>query len=323
MSLCPVCLNLHHSGAQLLRGEDATRVICPTCGEFIITDEALEDHLSRDDWSELKRAALSHLLRTGRDLPRFRSTKRSYLDWDIIKGLEQDKLVLPIPTQQARNLLREIGNLQIATGKAAEPDSQSSYAIIGALNPDEVSSIAQELKREGLLALRPDRPLPGQGFIEAKLTLSGWREWEAMQQGARSDGSGFLAMQFGDERVDQFVRTHIEGTVAREIGVPIRRVDSPDISRAGVIDNIMRDAISDSAFVLVELSHGIRGAYWEAGFAEGLGKPVIYFCERAKWDSDDKPHFDVNHCTTVMWDDHDIESFCQQLAATIRNSLRK
>ena len=27
-------------------------------------------------------------------------------------------------------------------------------------------------------------------------------------------------------------------------------------------------------------THGDPGAYWEAGFAEGLGKPVIYTCEK-------------------------------------------
>ena len=32
--------------------------------------------------------------------------------------------------------------------------------------------------------------------------------------------------------------------------------------------------------MISDLSHGNYGAYWEAGFAEGLGKAVIYTCER-------------------------------------------
>jgi len=33
------------------------------------------------------------------------------------------------------------------------------------------------------------------------------------------------------------------------------------------------------------------GAYWEAGYAEGLGKPVIYTCEEAKFV--EASHFDT------------------------------
>ena len=52
--------------------------------------------------------------------------------------------------------------------------------------------------------------------------------------------------------------------------------------------------------MLVDLTHDNSGAYWEAGYAEGLGKPVIYICEQTKFDSA-KTHFDTNHSTTIMW----------------------
>ena len=37
--------------------------------------------------------------------------------------------------------------------------------------------------------------------------------------------------------------------------------------------------VRDAAFVISDLTHDNSGAYWEAGYAEGLGKPVIYICE--------------------------------------------
>ena len=40
-----------------------------------------------------------------------------------------------------------------------------------------------------------------------------------------------------------------------------------DVSRAGVIDNIMRIEVRDAKFVLVDLTHDNNGAYWEAGYA--------------------------------------------------------
>lgn len=89
---------------------------------------------------------------------------------------------------------------------------------------------------------------------------------------------------------------------------------------AGVIDNIMREKIRDAAFVLVDLTHDNSGAYWEAGYAEGLGKPVVYLCEREKF-SESRTHFDTNHCTTVIWSDTAIDNFKEQLIATLRRSL--
>ncbi len=132
-------------------------------------------------------------------------------------------------------------------------------------------------------------------------------------------------MHFGDARLNDFVRNVLQVGVRTHLAVEVYRVDSHDKIEAGLIDNIMREAIEDAAFVLVELSHGNRGAYWEAGFAEGLRKPVIYLCEQAIWDDKDhpnRPHFDVNHRTTIMWNENEPEKFIEALVATIKNSLR-
>ena len=78
--------------------------------------------------------------------------------------------------------------------------------------------------------------------------------------------------------------------------------------------------IRDAAFVIADLSHDNLGAYWEAGYAEGLGKPVIYICERGKFE-EKQTHFDTNHCTTVLWSTDDPDQFRRELIATLRRSL--
>ena len=82
----------------------------------------------------------------------------------------------------------------------------------------------------------------------------------------------------------------------------------------------MRIQIRDAAFVIVDLTHDNPGAYWEAGYAEGLGKPVIYICEKTKFDKK-KTHFDTNHCTTVPWSRDDDAGFRERLTETLRRSL--
>jgi nucleoside 2-deoxyribosyltransferase len=72
-----------------------------------------------------------------------------------------------------------------------------------------------------------------------------------------------------------------------------------------------------SKFLIADLTHGNAGAYWEAGFAEGLGKPVIYTCKKDVFDNK-RVHFDANHHLTVIWNIATLENAAQELKNTIR-----
>lgn len=69
-----------------------------------------------------------------------------------------------------------------------------------------------------------------------------------------------------------------------------------------------------------DLTNNNIGAYWEAGYAEGLGKPVIYLCEKSQF-NEFKTHFDTNHHTTVVWDENDMDAAVKNLKDTIRATL--
>lgn len=93
-----------------------------------------------------------------------------------------------------------------------------------------------------------------------------------------------------------------------------------DRQPAGLIDDQLRVALRASRFVIADLTHGNNGAYWEAGFAEGLGRPVIYTCRKAEWDVR-KTHFDTNHLVTIIWEPNQLEDAGTRLTATIRATL--
>jgi hypothetical protein len=73
--------------------------------------------------------------------------------------------------------------------------------------------------------------------------------------------------------------------------------------------------------VISDLTHGSFGAYWEAGFGEGRGIPVVYTCEKSAWDQS-KTHFDTNHMATIIWDPVDLKAAEDELTAMIRATLR-
>ena len=90
--------------------------------------------------------------------------------------------------------------------------------------------------------------------------------------------------------------------------------------RAGLVNAIIKDEIRRCRFLIADLSDDNGGAYWEAGFAEGLGKLSYVCC--AKTDGQWKvTHFDANHRHTVRWDLASLEQTATQLKAVIRNTL--
>lgn len=242
------------------------------------------------------------------------------VSFKTLQDAEDGKLPLPLPPQQARDLLRSIGNHQRETGEPfTTPLSLSSR--LGIVADDGLDELVKLLETQGLL--NPDNYSTAYGGTGGlRLSLPGWAEWEETNRGHRAGRNGFIAMEFGDERLDRFVEEVVKQGVKDALGIDVHRVD--DRPEAGLIDNIMRRHIQDAAFVIVDLSHGNKGAYWEAGYAEGLGKPVIYICERCVFEDakhPSKPHFDVNHSTTVFWEAEKPEAFIQKLVATILNSV--
>ena len=82
-----------------------------------------------------------------------------------------------------------------------------------------------------------------------------------------------MAMPFGNTLLDHVYAECFKPAVSKT-GFDLRRIiDNPP---AGPIDDRLRVEIRKSRFMVCELTHQNAGAYWEGGFAEGLGRPVIY-----------------------------------------------
>ena len=168
---------------------------------------------------------------------------------------------------------------------------------------------------------RPYGPASQGRRANADLTLTGWEQYEEMKHGSHDEGYGFFAWKFGSTRTEPVFRDVLQPAF-KEQGYPLR--DMNDLSQPGLIDNIMQDRIRSASFVIVDLTDGNRGAYWEGGFAQALEKPLVYICHQEAFDDPaTKPHFDTNHYTIVFWgDDKPNEEFIEELIATLRRHPR-
>ena len=157
----------------------------------------------------------------------------------------------------------------------------------------------------------------GGDLANATLTFTGWDRYEDLKRGGRVYRRAFMAMKFGDEQLNRVLEQVFKPSALR---AGFELVKLTDVPKAGLIDNRIRVEIQASDFVIADLTHDNLGAYWEAGYAEGLGKPVIYTCEKPKFEQA-KTHFDTNHHLTILWDHSSPDLCAQELAATIRATL--
>ena len=77
--------------------------------------------------------------------------------------------------------------------------------------------------------------------------------------------------------------------------------------------------IKNSRFVVAELSQHNNGAYYEAGYALGLGKEVIHICSEKELKS--KLHFDVAQINTITYKDVNeiADKLKKRIQVTIEN----
>lgn len=302
-----------------LGNRDALGFACQACGEYEATRTAQISWLDDSRLNARERAALAHRVRTAD-----RAGGRPVLTTDWLEHFVSEAR-LPNPAHQAMNIIRVIGDHESQMGEGYFVDGVNDAPLVGSFNQAMFDRLLAGLVEKKLIAYAATSiqvPNPRDvGVLSGRpvtLTLDGWERYDAEQKGKHAGGYGFIAMKFNDPVLERLVAASIKPGLKASINYDV--VDVRNVSRAGIIDNIMREHIRDAAFVLVDLTHDNSGAYWEAGYAEGLGKPVIYLCEREKFDTA-QTHFDTNHCTTVIWSIGNEDAFLAELSATIRRSL--
>jgi hypothetical protein len=220
---------------------------------------------------------------------------------------------LPTPDAQADNLIRWLGDNSLGPGETARVGSPTHSAIIGAMSGKGFDFILKGLRDEWLLSnyqALGDHPQAGY------LTFAGWQRYEALRIGIPSGRVAFMAMKFGEPHLDAFLSDHLRPAVKATGFERWRLGDSP---KAGLIDDRLRVEIQACRFLIADLTHAKNGAYWEAGYAEGLGKPVIYTCKRSEFAK--ASHFDTNHHLTVLWESDKLAEAAKNLMNTIRATI--
>ncbi len=308
MTQCPIC------EGQLRKTDDRGERIfyeCLRCGPYSLSREArqeLDYWLKRFDKS---RPILSYAL--------YRMTKReqwAILTTDLIENI-LGNTVLPKHREQLDNFIVWMASTQPKYGYHVGAVSEEAIAAIGAEDETALGFVVSHAINLGLIDGKAVRATGGVvGFTPLSLTFAGWSRLDEIQRGNTSTRIAFMAMKFGDEQTDSLYRDYFKPAV-KDCDFDLKRLDEGQ--PAGLIDDRLRVEIRQSRFLIADLTHNNNGAYWEAGFAEGLGKPVIYTCRKDVFEQG--THFDTNHHLTVIWEWDKVEEAVSKLKNTIRATL--
>jgi len=313
---CPVCkTSVAENGIKHNENRTFPGVClqCQRCGDFVLIAGALDMITKQIDKERHRRAITSHAIRRMQRA----GAKPPQLFEDDLRAIWRENR-LPTPQQQCDLFILLLGRLQPSwsepvTIASLRLDAEIGAALTPADQPRGSEWIAGYLRNQLLVLSQP----PVVGMVQASLTPTGWLRYEELQRQSSDSCTAFMAMKFGRSRSDAMFRDHFIPAV-KATGFELQRLDMRP--RAGLIDARMEVEIRTARFLIADLTHGNRGAYWEAGFAAGLSKPVFYTCEEGYFRRC-STHFDTNHHYIVMWDAARPAVAVEDLKAVIRATL--
>lgn len=312
---CVVCLTLHTDPIWTdFEGiTTETQLRCVNCGTKKLTLEAATT-LSMPGISPHERSRIAHGVSK---LP--------------TEGRITRELVLGLKMQALPKALERIDNLILNLATRFEPGAKnwlaarSVRATVGAETEESAYWVMEEAKALGWIsgtAAGAYTDAQGPFMNGVALTAKGWERHQSLLKNGAGSRHAFMAMKFNDAELDEFFAQRLKPAVA-QTGFELRTT-AGDHQTAGSIDDRMRVEIRTSRFLLCDLTHANNGAYWEAGFAEGLGRPVFYICRENVYADKHHlchPHFDTSHQLIIPWDPIAPEAGLQKLKSAIRATL--
>ena len=209
------------------------------------------------------------------------------------------KGVPPLPTyERANRLLRLIASRVNTVGYKLEVPIADPQALAWSESvvPAEVDYFLRYLADQGWL--KGDRATYSGGISHGvSVTVGGYRQIETQEANVLSS-QGFVAMWFDDSMKQMRANGIVLGI--KDAGYEPYLVDEDKLTDK--IDDKIISEIRRSRFLVADFTHDRKGArggvYFEAGFALGLGIPVIFCCRE---DQIDDVHFDTRQYNHILW----------------------
>ncbi len=271
------------------------RVECDVCGRYRVSHHVTV-FIGHDPYVDLRRR-LSWKVRQTTDAGETVALTRE--NFEELGRIE----TLPV-SRKLRGLLEEIGKASRFFGEYVSFNEPQLRARLRCTSDDELPQLAAALRQRELIDYGR-KGIPGTedgqgGFGQTRpiyrLTASGWDGIEPTV-GAGRPGVCFVAMSFDPQMTDAFTGG-IVPAVETDCGLKVLRVDR--IEHNEIITDRIIAGIRSAQIVIADFTLQRQGVYFEAGYALGLGRIVIWTCRE---DDFRNVHFDTRQYNHIVWKD--------------------
>lgn len=163
-------------------------------------------------------------------------------------------------------------------------------------NQNEYWFYLNTLQEYGLITFIDVSSKDGNDAIDIKITYQGLEYIINLQESGENSRNCFIAMSFSE--TTSKIRSVIK-KVVRESGFEPLLIDEVHYQSDLTINDAIIKFIKKSKFLIADFTEQKHGVYFEAGFALGLSRPVIYTCSK---DDFKKTHFDTNHYPHIVYE---------------------
>jgi nucleoside 2-deoxyribosyltransferase/predicted RNA-binding Zn-ribbon protein involved in translation (DUF1610 family) len=310
---CPICSNADAVTENHVT-RDANVIDCPQCGNYVISRSAIAllGNYTTDKWkisawiNEFKPEII-----TSATLDTAHSSTSPSLHHRAERMLRLIAATFP-PGKQFT--LEELGKWKDYEQVAGEIYFLSGGKLVSSrLMPVGWNkSINEMLFMVTEVLCNEMKLLDSQNNTEYQVSPKGLLYLEGRRESISS--VGFCAMWFSDEVLPLW--TEVIAPAITAAGYEALRIDSKQHN--GKIDDEIMASIRASKFVVSDFTGSRGGVYYEAGFAHGLGLPVIFMCR----ENDLKDiHFDVRQYNCILWTPEKLEEAQSQLKNRILATL--
>ncbi|WP_022669161.1 hypothetical protein [Desulfospira joergensenii] len=260
---------------ETLSSPDENGYICPRCGVVSLHHDT-RVHFNQARFSNEDLAAISITLRNdwerkGRGIP----TERQNLKFnDLTRIIAQFKPLDPL--EMMDNALLNIDRRNDYVGQELSVYAKDDYPYYFCKESNEMRAIIGMLCSEGFLYVENEL----EGHLNVTITTKGYQRLREIERLNLESKQAFVAMWFNPSMNDAY-NFAIEPAVREAIsGFHALKIDNKE--HIDDINDAIIGEIRRSRFMVCDLTGYRGGVYFEAGFAYGLGLPVIYTC-RNDW----------------------------------------
>ena len=251
------------------------------------------------------------LLINGKFPKKYLSFESEILDNEILENIIRESIYPKEPEDKLNSLLQYLHSLQSFEGDSIDfqEDRENLALKLYFKNYQEMAFYLFTLKNNGLIDGLNTTTRNGASMAGIKLTYKGLNKVVEINESGNQSNRCFIAMSFSESQKE--TRDRIK-TLIRELGFEPILIDEQHFDSEVTINDAIIAEIKKCKFLVADFTQQKHGVYFEAGFALGLKKPVIYMCSSIDFEN---THFDTNHYPHIIYND------LEELVSKLRDKI--